>query len=51
MTSRSRLERAAAWLVTGPMGHLLAGILDWSGLLCAYSFTRARQALARSRRA
>jgi hypothetical protein len=22
-------ERAAAWLVTGPVGHLAAGTVDW----------------------
>jgi hypothetical protein len=23
-------ERAAAWLITGPLGHLLGGLIDWS---------------------
>jgi hypothetical protein len=27
------LARFAAWLVTGPIGHFVAGVLDWLALL------------------
>ena len=26
-------ERFAAWLVTGPLGHLASGVADWAVLL------------------
>jgi hypothetical protein len=26
-------RRFAAWAVTGPLGHLLAGLIDWASLL------------------
>jgi hypothetical protein len=29
------LTRLAAWLYTGPLGHLAAGIADWADLLRA----------------
>jgi hypothetical protein len=35
--------RFAAWLVTGPLGHLWAGLADWAELL-------GRALLARLRR-
>jgi hypothetical protein len=35
-------ERLAAWLVTGPLGHLAGGVLDWAGLLGRYAYARAR---------
>jgi hypothetical protein len=31
------LSRAAAWLVTGPLGHLAAGVIDWTVLLIRLS--------------
>jgi len=31
--SRSPGEVLAAWIVTGPLGHLYAAIADWAGLL------------------
>jgi len=34
--------RAAAWLVTGPLGHLWAGAADWASLLVRYWWARAR---------
>jgi hypothetical protein len=34
--------RAAAWLVTGPVGHLWAGAADWAALLARYARARAR---------
>jgi hypothetical protein len=30
----------AAWIVTGPLGHLYAGVADWAGVLVR--FVRAR---------
>ena len=27
------MRRIAAWYLTGPVGHLVAGVLDWAGLL------------------
>ena len=29
-----------AWLYTGPLGHLVAGVLDWAALLGRYALTR-----------
>jgi len=34
--------RIAAWLVTGPLGHLWAGACDWVELLARYWWARAR---------
>jgi hypothetical protein len=31
-----------AWLYTGPLGHLAAGVLDWVELLLRYWIARAR---------
>jgi len=36
------VERLATWLVTGPLGHLVAGTLDWAELLARYGWARAR---------
>jgi hypothetical protein len=33
---------AAAWLATGPLGHLVAGVLDWVGVLARLARARAR---------
>jgi hypothetical protein len=35
------MQRAAAWLYTGPLGHLYGGIADWSELLARYAWARA----------
>jgi len=35
-------ERIAAWVVTGPVGHLVAGVADWAQLLARYAWARAR---------
>ena len=35
-------RRFAAWLVTGPLGFLAAGIVDWLALLGGYLWARAR---------
>jgi len=40
---RSR-ARAEPWLWTGPLGHLLGGLLDLSGALIRYALARARSA-------
>jgi hypothetical protein len=40
-------QRFAAWLVTGPLGHLAAGLADWVALLWAVAQAR-RQGSARS---
>lgn len=29
--------RLAAWLLTGPLGHLAAGALDWGALLARWA--------------
>jgi hypothetical protein len=34
--------RLAAWLVTGPLGHLLAGLVDWVVLLARLLRSRRR---------
>jgi len=36
-------RRAAAWLVTGPVGHLAGGVADWAGLLTRHVLARARE--------
>jgi hypothetical protein len=38
----SRRARFAAWLVTGPFGHLWGGVADWATLLARYAWARAR---------
>jgi len=30
-------RRFAAWAVTGPLGHLVAGVADWVAALWRYS--------------
>jgi len=37
------LDRLAAWLVTGPLGHLVAGVLDWLALIGRLGVDRARR--------
>ena len=34
--------RLAAWLWTGPPGHLYGGVLDWAELLSRYALARVR---------
>jgi hypothetical protein len=38
------LRRTAAWLYTGPLGHLAAGVADWAGLMSRYWWSRLRRA-------
>jgi hypothetical protein len=35
-------ERLAAWIWTGPVGHLYGGLADWAELLARYAWARAR---------
>jgi hypothetical protein len=35
--------RVAEWLVTGPVGHLLAGLADWAELLARGLWSRVRR--------
>jgi hypothetical protein len=37
------LSRLAARLVTGPLGHLYAGVLDWLELLARWALARVRR--------
>jgi len=34
--------RVAAWLVTGPLGHLWGGVCDWLELAVRYAWARVR---------
>jgi hypothetical protein len=36
------VERLATWLITGPLGHLAGGLLDWTELLARYWWSRLR---------
>jgi hypothetical protein len=40
----------AAWLVTGPLGHLWAGVAGWAELLARWWWSRVRVRYARSSR-
>jgi len=42
MRPMSRRERATAWLLTGPLGHLAAGVVDWTVAVWRYRRSRAR---------
>ena len=35
--------RLAGWLVTGPPGHLAAGLANWASLLCSSRLHRLRR--------
>ncbi len=35
-------ETLAAWIVTGPVGHLYAGVADWIGVLARLVRARGR---------
>jgi hypothetical protein len=35
-------EVLAAWIVTGPIGHLYAGVADWAAVLVRYVRARGR---------
>jgi hypothetical protein len=34
------LSRLVAWLYTGPIGHLIAGVADWATLLARWVRSR-----------
>ena len=34
--------RAAAWIVTGPVGHLYGGVADWTLLAVRWGWAKAR---------
>jgi hypothetical protein len=36
------VERLATWLVTGPLGHLAGGAMDWTEMLGRYWWSRLR---------
>jgi len=42
MVAAPTRERFATWLVTGPVGHLVGGVMDWGELLGRYWWARAR---------
>jgi hypothetical protein len=35
-------ERALAWLITGPVGHLVAGVIDLLAMIARLLWARAR---------
>jgi hypothetical protein len=39
---RASPRLAAAWLVTGPIGHLYAAVIDWACILARYVRARGR---------
>jgi hypothetical protein len=39
---RSARRRMAAWVVTGPLGHLYGGVADWLSVVGAHLLARAR---------
>jgi len=39
------VRRFAAWYVTGPLGHLVAGLTDGGVLLVSYQWARVRARL------
>jgi hypothetical protein len=40
--------RLAAWWITGPLGHLAAGVMDWAELLTRYWWSRLNRRDERS---
>jgi hypothetical protein len=40
---RDPLERAQAWLVTGPLGHLLSALADLAVVLARHGWSRLRR--------
>jgi hypothetical protein len=36
-------RRFLAWLYTGPLGHLAAGVADWADLLARHASSRVRR--------
>jgi hypothetical protein len=42
-------SRLLARYYTGPLGHLVAGVADWAGLLSRWQYARLRERLKRAR--
>jgi hypothetical protein len=40
--SRSPQDAVAAWVITGPVGHLYAGVADWLAVLVRFVRARGR---------
>jgi drug/metabolite transporter superfamily protein YnfA len=36
------MRRLAAWYLTGPIGHLVAGVADVAGMFARWQWSRAR---------
>jgi hypothetical protein len=36
------MQRLAAWLYTGPLGHLYGGVADWAEFFSRFAWARAR---------
>jgi hypothetical protein len=36
------MRRIAAWYLTGPVGHLVAGVLDVGGMFARWQWSRLR---------
>jgi hypothetical protein len=36
------VQRLLAWLYTGPVGHLVGGLLDWAALAARLAWARVR---------
>jgi hypothetical protein len=41
-------RRLAAWIVTGPIGHLYGGLADWAALLARYAMRAREDAIRQS---
>jgi drug/metabolite transporter superfamily protein YnfA len=39
------MRRIAAWYVTGPLGHLVAGVADIGGMFVRWQWLRLRRRL------
>jgi hypothetical protein len=37
------LDRALTWFITGPLGHLVAGVMDWAEMLVRWQLHRIAQ--------
>jgi hypothetical protein len=44
---RSPIERLIAWVLTGPVGHFVAGFVDWTAMLVRLRAQRKRAPGAR----
>jgi hypothetical protein len=43
------VRRIAAWYLTGPAGHFVAGVLDVGGMLARWQWSRLRDRLSSGR--